>query len=150
MMIETLKRYTATSAAKYKALKNLGLPDLSDDPGGLVNDEVIDSFDTFGAKPDLDAWDDFVGLVGEDGSEVIGKVQVEWTSEDLPELEFPVAISLSMGGEGWGQEVVMEAHLVSFTRSKPIRVRWVDPNNNHRNTMWVYHCKASFEVENER
>ena len=156
MMIMTLKRDTAISVAKFKALQAAGLPDLTDDANGFIHDAVSDAIDKMGLKPvygPVYGSDDeeFTGeLQGPDGEEILGTVGVSWTCEEPPTLELPITVTVFDVGQ-YNSEATVEAHLLTFKRSsEPVKVLWTDPKSRVVKSIWVYHCSASFQVENER
>ena len=151
-----LKQHIENRAAQYRALRAAGLPDLTDDANGFIHDAVSDAIDKMGLKPvygPVYGSDDeeFTGeLQGPDGEEILGAVGVSWTCEEPPTLELPIAVTVFDVGQ-YNSEATVEAHLLTFKRSpEPVKVLWTDPKSRVVKSIWVYHCSASFQVENER
>lgn len=154
-MLMPMKRDLNIRMAKNTSLHAMGLPELTDDTNGFIHDAVSDAIGEMGLKPVYGPVhgedEEFTGeLQGPGGEELLGTVGVSWTCEKPPCLELPIAVTVFDVGR-YNLQATIEAHLLTFKRSpEPVKVLWTDPKSRLTKAIWVYHCSASFQLENEQ
>lgn len=153
-MLMTLKRDLSIRMAKNKSLHAMGLPELTDDAEGLIHDTVANAIYEMGLEPVYGPvhgsdHEEFTGELQGPGGEELGTIGLSWTCEELPTLQLPIAVTVMDVGP-YNFEATLEAHLLTFKRSpQPIKVLWTDPKSRVTKASWVWHCSASFQLENE-
>ena len=131
-MNKPLNKNVALAVAKFKALQAAGLPDITDDPEGVIHDAVAN------------------GLLDLSNDLEQDPLVVEFTCSDLPTMEFPVCGVAHPDWEDGGGELHFEAHPVGFERSlEPTKVLFMDPVSGFEKGLWVWHFKVTVKVELE-